>query len=183
MEEKKTRVKVNQLENDLEHQLKRLDIICKSKGMPRPKRPTVLPDRPNRGGSYVSPYRVAKGASPAAARNLSNNSGNSQQNRFGYQRSPGYTPPGARKASPGVPQSKPGGRYYSPQGGAAAANASRNRPGQNRAFGGSGNNSLNNSAKFNATGGSLGSKGRSPSNNSNGGNRLYSPSGRMRASG
>ena len=70
------RVKINQLENDLEHQLKRLDIICKSKGMPRPKRPAVLPDRPNRGGSYVSPYRVAKGNSPAA-RNLSNNSGNS----------------------------------------------------------------------------------------------------------
>ena len=78
--------------------------------------------------------------------------------------------------------SRPGGRYYSPQGGAAAANASRNRSGQNR-FAGAGNNSLNNSAKFNATGGSLGSKGRSPSNNSNSGNRLYSPSGRMRQSG
>ena len=75
-EEKKMRVKINQLENDLEHQLKRLDIICKSKGMPRPKRPAILPDRANRGSSYVSPYRVAKGASPAG-RNLSNNSGNS----------------------------------------------------------------------------------------------------------
>ena len=57
-EEKKVRVKINQLENDLEHQLKRLDIICKSKGMPRPKRPSVLPEKSNRAGSYVSPYRV-----------------------------------------------------------------------------------------------------------------------------
>ena len=96
------RVKINQFENDLEHQLKRLEIICKSKGMPRPKRPAVLPERPNRGSSYVSPYRVQKGASPAG-RNLSNNSGNSQKNRFGYQRQPGYTPPNLRKASPGVP--------------------------------------------------------------------------------
>jgi len=32
-EEKKMRVKINQLENDLEHQLKRLEIICKSKGL------------------------------------------------------------------------------------------------------------------------------------------------------
>ena len=35
-EEKKLRVKINQLENDLEHQLKRLEIICKSKGLKRP---------------------------------------------------------------------------------------------------------------------------------------------------
>jgi len=35
-EEKITRVKVNQLENELEHHMKRLDIICKSKGLPRP---------------------------------------------------------------------------------------------------------------------------------------------------
>lgn len=37
-DEKKFRVKINQLENDLLHQIKRLDIICKSKGLPRPKR-------------------------------------------------------------------------------------------------------------------------------------------------
>ncbi len=35
-DEKIVRVKVNQLENELEHNLKRLDIICKSKGLPRP---------------------------------------------------------------------------------------------------------------------------------------------------
>ena len=66
--------------------------------MPRPKRPSVLPDRPRRGGSYVSPYRMggSNNASPAGSRNLSNNS---QKNRFGYRNSPGYTPPG-RKASP-----------------------------------------------------------------------------------
>ena len=40
-EEKKTRVKVNQLENDLLLQLKRLDIICKSKGLPRPGRDRI----------------------------------------------------------------------------------------------------------------------------------------------
>lgn len=35
-EEKTLRVKVNQIENELDHNLKRLDIICKSKGLPRP---------------------------------------------------------------------------------------------------------------------------------------------------
>ena len=35
-DEKQVRVKVNQLENELDHHLKRLDIICKSKGLPRP---------------------------------------------------------------------------------------------------------------------------------------------------
>jgi hypothetical protein len=35
-EDKIVRVKVNQMENELEHNLKRLDIICKSKGLPRP---------------------------------------------------------------------------------------------------------------------------------------------------
>ena len=63
-EEKRVRVKINQLENDLEHQLKRLEIICKSKGMPRPKRPSVLPEKAARGGSYVSPYRLQNRASP-----------------------------------------------------------------------------------------------------------------------
>lgn len=37
-EEKKMRIKVNQLENDLAQQIKRLDIICKSKGLPRPNK-------------------------------------------------------------------------------------------------------------------------------------------------
>jgi hypothetical protein len=38
LDDKKMRVKINQLENDLLHQIKRLDIICKSKGLPRPKK-------------------------------------------------------------------------------------------------------------------------------------------------
>ena len=51
-EEKALRVKVNQLENDIDHNIKRLDIICKTKGLPRPQR------RNSAGGSaYVSPYR------------------------------------------------------------------------------------------------------------------------------
>lgn len=61
VEEKKVRVKINQLENDLEYQLKRLDLVCKTKGMQRPKRPSILPEKPARGSaSYVSPYRVTK---------------------------------------------------------------------------------------------------------------------------
>jgi len=40
-EEKKYRVKVRQLENELELNLKRLDIICKTKGLPRASRPKV----------------------------------------------------------------------------------------------------------------------------------------------
>jgi hypothetical protein len=41
-DEKQVRVKVNQLENELDHHLKRLDIICKSKGLPRPQRRASL---------------------------------------------------------------------------------------------------------------------------------------------
>ena len=50
---------MNQIENDLELQFKRLTIICKSKGQPKPKRPDCLPETPARqSGSYVSPYRA-----------------------------------------------------------------------------------------------------------------------------
>lgn len=62
-EEKALRVKVNQLENDLELHFKRLDIICKSKGMQRPQRKTTAPENKRvGGGSYVSPYRQGSGA-------------------------------------------------------------------------------------------------------------------------
>ena len=44
-DDRKMRVKINQLENDLLHQIKRLDIICKSKGLPRPKRDILNKDR------------------------------------------------------------------------------------------------------------------------------------------
>jgi hypothetical protein len=58
-DEKQVRVKVNQLENELDHHLKRLDIICKSKGLPRPQRKTSISSQNSgaKGGSYVSPYR------------------------------------------------------------------------------------------------------------------------------
>ena len=51
-DEKKIRVKVRQLENELETNLKRLDIICKSKGLPR----VLGANRRTGGGSYASPY-------------------------------------------------------------------------------------------------------------------------------
>ena len=51
------RVKVNQLENELEHHLKRLDIICKSKGLPKPVRKFPTTQQTNKGSGYVSPYR------------------------------------------------------------------------------------------------------------------------------
>jgi hypothetical protein len=41
-DEKQVRVRVNQLENELDHHIKRLDIICKSKGLPRPQRRNSL---------------------------------------------------------------------------------------------------------------------------------------------
>lgn len=131
-EEKKARVKINQLENDLEHQLKRLDIICKSKGMQRPKRPAILPEKPGRGSSYVSPYRrnnngsgsaTNNNYSPVGSRNLSNNSQNKQ--RYGYRQSPQMNTPPQRRGvggtSPGISNTQPrnasnksGSRYYSP---------------------------------------------------------------------
>ena len=68
LEEKKMRVKINQFENELELQLKRLTIVCKTKGLPKPKRPDCLPETPaRRSGNYVSPYRV--GVSPGTKSN------------------------------------------------------------------------------------------------------------------
>jgi seryl-tRNA synthetase len=72
-DEKKLRVKINQTENELEQQLKRLTIICKSKGLPRPKRPECLPETPaRRSGNYVSPYGSRNASGSSAGRNLSN---------------------------------------------------------------------------------------------------------------
>lgn len=62
------------------HQIKRLDIICKSKGLPRPKR-DFLQQSQERTNTYVSPYqrnRVSPGMSGqrsmgSGTRNMSNN--------------------------------------------------------------------------------------------------------------
>jgi hypothetical protein len=89
---KKSRVKTNQLENDLEYQLKRLTIICKSKGLARPSRPSVLPERAGSGtrpGAYVSPY--------GKNRNASNASNNSTGARQPLRNSPGVGAPFVRK--------------------------------------------------------------------------------------
>jgi hypothetical protein len=55
--EKTMRVKVNQLENEISLQIKRLDIICKSKGLPRPQRR----NQSQGSGTYASPYRMQPG--------------------------------------------------------------------------------------------------------------------------
>jgi len=91
---------MNQLENDLELQIRRLDIICKSKGLPRPKRQTSTDRKP--GGSYVSPYgqRGTNSVSPSGPRN------NSGQRRPLYKSPNNYTPPNRRdppnRLSPGA---------------------------------------------------------------------------------
>ena len=72
-DEKKMRVKINQLENDLLAQIRRLDIICKSKGLPRPKKDilqtaqTASAPRAT-GGTYISPYNRNR-ISPAGGAN------------------------------------------------------------------------------------------------------------------
>lgn len=96
LREKQMRVKINQIENDLEHQLRRLAIICKSKGLAKPKRPDCLPETPQRRSTnYVSPYRATKNtpsATGSANRNLSNGSGGKVYT---------YTPPNKRNISTG----------------------------------------------------------------------------------
>jgi hypothetical protein len=68
-DDKKMRVKINQIEQELLLQIKRLDILCKSKGLPRPKRDHLVGLSPSVGtntrGTYVSPYSRTK-VSPAA---------------------------------------------------------------------------------------------------------------------
>ena len=93
------RVKINQLENDLLHQIKRLDIICKSKGLPRPKRDILNKDgagagsASRTGGTYVSPYGANRNnrVSPGATANRSTG---------GYSGSRGR--PGAVPTMPGA---------------------------------------------------------------------------------
>ena len=64
------RFKINQIENDLMHQIKRLDIICKSKGLPRPNKDILKTlgggSATRAGNTYVSPYGRNR-ASPAGA--------------------------------------------------------------------------------------------------------------------
>ena len=59
-------------------QIKRLDILCKSKGLPRPKRDHLVGLSPSVGaggsrGTYVSPYARAK-ASPGLTTGSNNGS-------------------------------------------------------------------------------------------------------------
>lgn len=90
-EEKALRVKVNQMENELEMNLKRLDIICKSKGLPRPQRKTTQPVR------YVSPYRQSNNSQERKP--LRNNSNSLTKNTSPF-RNNNYTPPHKRGLSP-----------------------------------------------------------------------------------
>ncbi len=122
------RVKINQIENDLELQFKRLTIVSKTKGLPKPKRPECLPESNTRrsSGNYVSPYRV----NPSAG-NRQNSSGTKQytppsrkplQSSFGSSnRSEGSNGPVQSKVkSRFSPATSPGGstgnRMYSPNG-------------------------------------------------------------------
>ena len=146
----------------------------------------MLPERPKRGSSYVSPYRVGGGASnvsrsPVGSRNLSNNS---QKNRFQYKSPVAGGQNGVNRNRTGIsPGGSQGGsvnrnRFQSPNTGLQTT-GNRVRPGQaNNRF--SPNASNNSQDRFNRTGGSR--KGQSPSQSGTS-NRLYSPSGRMRLSG
>jgi hypothetical protein len=156
------RVRINQLENDLEYQLKRLELICKTKGLQRPKRPSVLPEKPTRAsGSYVSPYRMQKGTRSPAGRNLSNSSAN---RKLGYSSDPmsRYTPPNARKNT----YSNNKSRETSPAGSIGSQKRTDAKPAN----------------RYRSPGvQSDGSKGGQSPVGSQKGNRLYSPSGGLRS--
>ena len=93
-------MKVNQLENELEHHFKRLDIICKSKGLPRPiKKFNTTYASSNRGSSYISPYRRAVGTN--------SNNGSATRNKPGINSS-------AKRPSPGYSRPGVGGNNYTP---------------------------------------------------------------------
>ena len=93
--------------------MKRLDIICKSKGLPRPQRKASLSSQNNqgsgnKGGSYVSPYRrngPATGTGPQS-RNFSNGSSAKRPSPGAKIGGYNYTPPNRR----------PGATSYSPAG-------------------------------------------------------------------
>ncbi|CDW86326.1 UNKNOWN [Stylonychia lemnae] len=172
-EEKSLRVKVNQIEVELEHNLKRLDIICKSKGLPRPQRRTLSnASGASGGGRYVSPYRQGPGSNNGSnqkpgVRNLSNSNSVKRPSPL-RNNNYNYTPPNRRnQISPGNQsngsnnkfKSSPMNTNYS-NNSAALRNKQQNSPG----------------ARSNASNKSNGSK----TNNSS--NRLYSPSGRIRGS-
>jgi hypothetical protein len=81
------RVKINQIENDLLHQIKRLDIICKSKGLPRPKKDHLQlsgngGSQSRTGGTYVSPYTRNARVSPAGPAIRSGAAGSNSRGRM-----------------------------------------------------------------------------------------------------
>lgn len=90
-DEKGLRVKVKQLENDLDLQIKRLDIICKTKGLPRPQRKRFEGEgvKGRSPGSYVSPYRQ----NGSTSKDKQSNGSNSR--KFSPFRN-NYTPPNKR---------------------------------------------------------------------------------------
>lgn len=98
-EERQLRVKVNQIEVELERNLKRLDIICKSKGLPKPVRKFSANSNnsANRGGGrYVSPYRQGpNGQSPG-----SNNGSATRPGQRSYSNYSGGSGGGAKRPTP-----------------------------------------------------------------------------------
>ena len=91
-DEKALRLRVNQLEVELEHQLKRLDIICKSKGLPRPQVKKAA------GSGYVSPYRQGGSQTrPAQRGNASATRSNSGTRPSPFRANFQFTPPGRKR--------------------------------------------------------------------------------------
>lgn len=94
------RFKINQIENDLMHQIKRLDIICKSKGLPRPNKDILKTlgqggSATRAGNTYVSPYgrNRASPSGPVPGRNNSNqrpgqNLSNNSRGRYNQMYNP-----------------------------------------------------------------------------------------------
>ena len=80
------RVKINQIEQELLLQIKRLDILCKSKGLPRPKRDHLVGLSPSVGtntrGTYVSPYTRSKVSPAPASTNQRTGSNNGSRGRI-----------------------------------------------------------------------------------------------------
>jgi hypothetical protein len=139
--------------------LKRLDIICKSKGLPRPQRRTLSNASGGaRGSNYVSPYRQGPGSQNAnKSRGASNNSANRKPSPF---KNFNYTPPNKRNMSPSGYSNGSGNKFRtSPMNTGGFSNNSTSLRNQQQSPGAKSNTS-------NKSGGSQ--------------NRLYSPSGRIR---
>lgn len=137
------RFKINQIENDLMHQIKRLDIICKSKGLPRPNKDILKSlgqggSATRAGNTYVSPYGRNR-ASPvgvAAGRTNSNqragqpNLSNNSRGRYNQMYNPttgvidaqnrqfshGRGSNGSQNNRDGVHQSRFYNKHYTPPG-------------------------------------------------------------------